>query len=125
MVVLFVHCEQVKTKNDQPPSHRFVLSMLRERPHMVAVDSKRSDLVVDAETHPEPEALNRKARRARKRRPFGDKITVPLDEVAHITGLSRITIYELIEEGKLKSVGGGGRRLVTMESIRRLLHPPD
>jgi excisionase family DNA binding protein len=40
-----------------------------------------------------------------------------------ITGLGRTKVYELISQGKLKTVAIGRRRLVLFESIEALLRP--
>lgn len=44
-------------------------------------------------------------------------------DTCHVTGLGKTSIYELISQGKLKSVAIGRRRLVLAESIRILLQP--
>jgi excisionase family DNA binding protein len=50
-------------------------------------------------------------------------ITVTVAEARAITGLGNTKIYELIAEGKLKSVAIGRRRLLLYESIKELLAP--
>jgi excisionase family DNA binding protein len=50
-------------------------------------------------------------------------ISPTVDETCRITGLGRAKVYELIGEGKLKSVAVGRRRLVLVESIEVLLQP--
>ena len=44
-------------------------------------------------------------------------------DACRATGLGKTTIYELISQGKLKSVAIGRRRLVLVESIEALLRP--
>jgi excisionase family DNA binding protein len=41
-----------------------------------------------------------------------DKIALRIPEASHISGLSRSKLYELIGEGKLRSVKAAGRRLI-------------
>jgi excisionase family DNA binding protein len=43
---------------------------------------------------------------------LGDKIGLRIPEASHISGLSRSKLYQLISEGKLRSVKAGGRRLI-------------
>jgi excisionase family DNA binding protein len=43
---------------------------------------------------------------------LGDKIALRIPEAAHISGLSRSKLYELIGDGKLHSVKAAGRRLI-------------
>lgn len=69
-----------------------------------------------------PEApLVEPKRRLRRREP-PKPMAVPVDDTCRITGLGRTSIYELIAQGKLKSVAIGRRRLVLYESIEALLH---
>jgi excisionase family DNA binding protein len=41
-----------------------------------------------------------------------NKIALRIPEAAHVSGLSRSTLYALMGEGKLRSVKVGGRRLI-------------
>jgi excisionase family DNA binding protein len=50
-------------------------------------------------------------------------ITVTIGDTRRITGLGSTKVYELIKQGKLKSVAVGRRRLVLYASIEALLHP--
>jgi excisionase family DNA binding protein len=50
-------------------------------------------------------------------------ISVTVQEARKLTGLGNTLIYELIKEGKLKSVAVGRRRLILYSSIERLLQP--
>ena len=65
---------------------------------------------------PEP-----KRRPTRRKEP--ERLAVPVDDACTITGLSRSSIYDLIADGRLKSVMIGRRRLVLMRSIEALLQP--
>jgi len=51
----------------------------------------------------------------------GDILTVSIAEAAQITSLHRVTIYRHIKAGSLKSVKVGNRRLVDMQSLRKLV----
>lgn len=51
------------------------------------------------------------------------RLAATVADTCHITGLGRTTVYELIAEGKLKSVAIGRRRLILMQSIEALLRP--
>jgi excisionase family DNA binding protein len=46
-----------------------------------------------------------------------------IDDTCRITGLGKTSIYELIAQGRLKSVAIGRRRLVLYSSIEALLQP--
>jgi excisionase family DNA binding protein len=48
-------------------------------------------------------------------------ITYRVNDAARVAGLSRSKIYELIGEGKLRSVLVGGRRLIPADALRDLL----
>ena len=48
-------------------------------------------------------------------------VSVTIDDTSRITGLGRTKIYELISEGRLKTVAIGRRRLVLYNSIETLL----
>ena len=50
-----------------------------------------------------------------------DPVTVTIQNAVHILGLGRTTIYELIGQGKLKTIKIGRRRLITTDSIRALI----
>jgi excisionase family DNA binding protein len=48
-------------------------------------------------------------------------LAVTILEAARLTSLSRSTIYELLKEGKLKSIKVAGRHLVDYPSIKALM----
>ena len=48
-------------------------------------------------------------------------ITTSISETARALGLGRTSVYLLINEGKLATVKVGRRRLVKVESLRRLV----
>lgn len=50
-------------------------------------------------------------------------IAIPVDEALRVSGLGKTKVFELIKEGKLKSVAVGRRRLVIYESLEALLQP--
>ena len=53
---------------------------------------------------------------------FGENlITTPVDAFCVLSGLGRTTVYELFKSGDLASVKIGKRRLVIIESYRRLI----
>jgi excisionase family DNA binding protein len=58
-----------------------------------------------------------------RRQPHGEPIAVTVDDAQHLTGLGSTKIYELIQQGKLRSVTVGRRRLILSESIKTLLTP--
>lgn len=49
-----------------------------------------------------------------------DREAVSIVEATRLTGLSRSTIYELLREGRLKSIKIGRRRLITRRSCSDL-----
>ena len=53
--------------------------------------------------------------------PLEARISVGIDNAAKLTGLSRSRLYELMGEGKVRSVHIGRRRLVLVSSLRELL----
>jgi excisionase family DNA binding protein len=48
-------------------------------------------------------------------------LTVSITKTIKILGLGRTTVYSLINSGELEAVKIGNRRLVKVESIRRLI----
>lgn len=48
-------------------------------------------------------------------------ITCSVDEAAAAIGIGRVTLYKYINQGRVESVRIGGRRLVKIDSIRRLV----
>lgn len=53
------------------------------------------------------------------------RVAYSLDEVAHSLGLSRRTMYELMDTGRLSTVKLGRRRLVPAQELERLLQPQE
>jgi excisionase family DNA binding protein len=49
------------------------------------------------------------------------KITCSVNEATHISGLSRTTIYRLLDQNKITSTVVGTKRLIHVDSLRRLL----
>lgn len=49
------------------------------------------------------------------------RITVSISETAEMTGMSRSRIYQLIQNGNLKSVSLGRRRLIRVRDIEAML----
>jgi excisionase family DNA binding protein len=54
-----------------------------------------------------------------------DPLAVSILEAARLTSLCRSTIYELLKEGKLRSIKVGGRHLVDYGSIKELMRTGD
>jgi len=50
-----------------------------------------------------------------------EPITCSVDEAAKAIGIGRVTLYSYIRSGKIESVRLGGRRLVKIDSIKRLI----
>jgi excisionase family DNA binding protein len=50
-----------------------------------------------------------------------DTIVFSIKETCRQTSLSRATVYEKIKQGELETVKVGGRRLVKVASVRRLV----
>jgi excisionase family DNA binding protein len=48
-------------------------------------------------------------------------IAYRVNDAARVSGLSRSSIYELIGEGKLRSIMVAGRRLIPTDALRELL----
>jgi len=51
------------------------------------------------------------------------KLAFGIDETAFALNLGRTKVYSLVNEGLLKTVKIGSRRLVSADSIRELLNP--
>jgi excisionase family DNA binding protein len=73
-----------------------------------------------------PAASKPKKASMKKDQPKLDPISVTVRQACAVTGLSHVTIYKLIGEGKLHSVKIGRRRLITYASLRGLVEaaPP-
>jgi hypothetical protein len=50
-----------------------------------------------------------------------DRITAPIGEFCKLAGVGRSLVYEMIGDGRLDSILIGKRRLVVIESYRRLV----
>lgn len=48
-------------------------------------------------------------------------ITTPVGEFCRISGIGRTRVYELIAAGELDSITLGKRRLIVLDSFRRLI----
>jgi excisionase family DNA binding protein len=57
--------------------------------------------------------------------PLAERKTFTLGEVAALTGLSVGTLYNLMSNGRLRTVKIGGRRLVACEALDALLRSSD
>jgi excisionase family DNA binding protein len=49
------------------------------------------------------------------------KITATVREACQMTGLGKTKLYELIANGKIETTTVGRRRLINVESLRRLV----
>lgn len=52
-----------------------------------------------------------------------EPVTVTVEGAKRATGLGTTKLYELISEGRLKTVKIGRRTLVTVDSIKALVEP--
>lgn len=50
-----------------------------------------------------------------------EPLNVAITEAARLLGVGRSTIYDLMNDGRLKSIRLGTRRLVTLASVRALV----
>jgi len=50
-----------------------------------------------------------------------DRITCTIQEFGRVSGIGRSRIYELLDAGELESVYIGSRRLIVIDSYRRLI----
>lgn len=55
---------------------------------------------------------------------FADKRALQINEFCAAYGLGRTKVYELINDGTLRSVVVGGRRLIPRDAADALLSPP-
>jgi excisionase family DNA binding protein len=53
--------------------------------------------------------------------PATDAITAPVDKFCVLSGLGKNTIYQMIRDGRLTSIKIGRRRLIVLDSYRRLI----
>lgn len=68
--------------------------------------------------HPHTQAEPRKRPSLRAEPP---RLTVTLQETAHMTGLGLTTLYAMLGDGRLRSTKIGGRRLIFVDSIEKAL----
>jgi hypothetical protein len=52
---------------------------------------------------------------------FSDQITAPVNEFARLSGLGISTIWAMIKDERLETVAIGRRRLIVLDSYRRLI----
>ena len=57
----------------------------------------------------------------RPRSPHPDALAYGVEEAAHVLGISRRSVYELISNGRLDSLKLCGRRLISRTELVRLL----
>lgn len=50
-----------------------------------------------------------------------DRLSATIPEFRRLSGISRSRIYELLDAGELESIYVGARRLVLIDSFRRLI----
>lgn len=50
-----------------------------------------------------------------------DRISAPVSEFARISGLGQSTVWAMISDGRLETVAIGRRRLVLLDSYKRLI----
>lgn len=53
--------------------------------------------------------------------PLADRVAVSVDDAAHLLGVSRRTIYDLLGAGRLASAKIGARRVIPRTELERLL----
>ena len=53
--------------------------------------------------------------------PNAEPLALRVNDAARVTGIGRTSLYELINEGKLKTGKVAGRRLVPMAALRDLI----
>jgi excisionase family DNA binding protein len=50
-----------------------------------------------------------------------ERITAPIGEFCKLAGIGRSLVYEMIGDGRLESITIGKRRLIILDSYRRLV----
>ena len=50
-----------------------------------------------------------------------DRLTVSIAEACRLTGLGRSSVYDLANQGKIRTTKVGSRRLVVVASLRELV----
>jgi len=53
--------------------------------------------------------------------PSDNVITAPISEFCRLSGIGRTKVYELLGDGSLESISIGRRRLIVLDSYRRLI----
>jgi excisionase family DNA binding protein len=53
--------------------------------------------------------------------PWDNVITASIGEFCRLSGIGRTKVYELLGEGNLESISIGRRRLIVLDSYRRLI----
>jgi hypothetical protein len=60
---------------------------------------------------------------ARRSIPFADRLTCTVADAKIVTGLGITNLYKLMNDGTLKSVKVGDRRLISVRSLLDLVEP--
>jgi excisionase family DNA binding protein len=55
--------------------------------------------------------------------PFSERPTCTIAEACEASGLGRTLLYEAMHDGRLASIKIGGRRLVVIASLLKMLEP--
>jgi excisionase family DNA binding protein len=84
------------------------------------VDALKQEVLSSVSTA-ESTAANIAILKTRAPLPPDTVITYRVNDACEVSGLSRSKIYELIGEGKLRSVLVAGRRLIPADALRELL----
>jgi excisionase family DNA binding protein len=50
-----------------------------------------------------------------------ERITAPIDQFCILAGIGRSLVYEMLGDGRLESIRIGKRRLIVLDSYRRLI----
>ena len=57
--------------------------------------------------------------------PHAEPLALRINDAARVAGIGRTSLYELINEGKLKTIKVAGRRLIPMSALRELIETAD
>jgi excisionase family DNA binding protein len=57
--------------------------------------------------------------------PFIERMTCTIEEACAVSGLGRSRLYELLADGRLEAVKIGKRRLIKIQSLKKLLDAGD
>lgn len=68
-----------------------------------------------------PRSLQHQRLRTENSMNVASKITCSIREATELTGLGKTTLYSLMAEGKITSTRVGTKRLIHVDSLRRLL----